>query len=55
MAASNRNTIGKFGLLSMTFAAVFSFNNVINNNIQLGVASSPVFTVATIIYFIPFV
>lgn len=35
MAASNRNTIGKFGLLSMTFAAVFSFNNVINNNIQL--------------------
>ena len=36
MAASNRNTIGKFGLLSMTFAAVFSFNNVINNNIQLG-------------------
>lgn len=43
MAASNRNTIGKFGLLSMTFAAVFSFNNVINNNIQLGVASSPVF------------
>ena len=54
MAASNRNTIGKFGLLSMTFAAVFSFNNVINNNIQLGVASSPVFLVATIIYFIPF-
>ena len=53
MAASNRNTIGKFGLLSMTFAAVFSFNNVINNNIQLGVASSPVFLVATIIYFIP--
>lgn len=54
MAASNRNTIGKFGLLSMTFAAVFSFNNVINNNIQLGIASSPVFLVATIIYFIPF-
>lgn len=54
MAGSSRNTIGKFGLLSMTFAAVFSFNNVINNNIQLGIASAPVFLVATIIYFIPF-
>lgn len=54
MAGSNRNTIGKFGLLSMTFAAVFSFNNVINNNIQLGIASAPVFLVATILYFIPF-
>ncbi|SUI42881.1 Inner membrane transporter ygjI [Serratia quinivorans] len=54
MAVSNRNTIGKFGLLAMTFAAVFSFNNVINNNIQLGIASAPVFLVATIIYFIPF-
>lgn len=54
MAGTSRNTIGKFGLLSMTFAAVFSFNNVINNNIQLGIASAPVFLVATIIYFIPF-
>ncbi len=54
MAGSSRNTIGKFGLLSMTFAAVFSFNNVINNNIQLGIASAPVFLVATILYFIPF-
>ena len=31
MSDSKRNTIGKFGLLSLTFAAVFSFNNVINN------------------------
>lgn len=54
MASVNRNTIGKFGLLAMTFAAVFSFNNVINNNIQLGIASAPVFFIATIIYFIPF-
>ncbi|MCV5949981.1 hypothetical protein OFN94_34760, partial [Escherichia coli] len=26
MSESKRNTIGKFGLLSLTFAAVFSFN-----------------------------
>jgi hypothetical protein len=39
MSDSKRNTIGKFGLLSLTFAAVFSFNNVINNNIEIGLAS----------------
>ena len=33
MSDTKRNTIGKFGLLSLTFAAVYSFNNVINNNI----------------------
>ncbi|QYK83424.1 hypothetical protein IBG34_16850 [Aeromonas media] len=41
MSDSKRNTIGKFGLLSLTFAAVFSFNNVINNNIEIGLASAP--------------
>ena len=34
MSDTKRNTIGKFGLLSLTFAAVYSFNNVINNNIE---------------------
>lgn len=48
MSTSARNTIGKFGLLSMTFAAVYSFNNVINNNIELGLASAPMFFIATI-------
>ena len=38
MSDTKRNTIGKFGLLSLTFAAVYSFNNVINNNIELGLA-----------------
>ncbi|STL04083.1 putative amino acid permease [Escherichia coli] len=51
---TKRNTIGKFGLLSLTFAAVYSFNNVINNNIELGLASAPMFFLATIFYFIPF-
>ncbi|MCW8327713.1 amino acid permease [Photobacterium sp. SDRW27] len=54
MSQSARNTIGKFGLLSMTFAAVYSFNNVINNNIEIGLSSAPMFFIATIIYFIPF-
>ncbi|WP_425535982.1 amino acid permease, partial [Escherichia coli] len=54
MSDTKRNTIGKFGLLSMTFATVYSFNNVINNNIELGLASAPMFFLATIFYFIPF-
>ncbi|MGX5832629.1 amino acid permease [Aeromonas piscicola] len=54
MSDSKRNTIGKFGLLSLTFAAVFSFNNVINNNIEIGLASAPMFFLATLFYFIPF-
>lgn len=54
MSDSKRNTIGKFGLLSMTFAAVYSFNNVINNNIEIGLSSSPMFFIATLLYFVPF-
>ncbi|PLC57803.1 amino acid permease [Photobacterium carnosum] len=54
MSESKRNTIGKFGLLSMTFAAVYSFNNVINNNIEIGLSSTPMFFIATLLYFIPF-
>ena len=46
MSDTKRNTIGKFGLLSLTFAAVYSFNNVINNNIELGLASAPMFFLA---------
>lgn len=51
MSDTKRNTIGKFGLLSLTFAAVYSFNNVINNNIDLGLASAPMFFLATIFLF----
>lgn len=54
MSDTKRNTIGKFGLLSLTFAAVFSFNNIIHNNIEIGLSSAPMFFLATIFYFIPF-
>ncbi|MBW6101106.1 hypothetical protein HTY54_13805 [Escherichia coli] len=55
MSDTKRNTIGKFGLLSLTFAAVYSFNNVINNNIELGLASAPMFFPRDdFFYFIPF-
>lgn len=50
---TKRNIIGKFGLLSLTFAAVFSFNNVINNNIELGLASAPMFFFSNPVLFYP--
>ncbi|MFB9214794.1 amino acid permease [Vibrio sinaloensis] len=55
MSESLRGTIGKFALLSMTFAAVFNVRNIVNNNIELGLSSAPIFLFATIVYFIPFV
>ncbi|MEZ9697901.1 amino acid permease [Vibrio sp. 10N.261.46.E12] len=54
MSENKRSTIGKFALLSMTFAAVYSFNNIINNNIEIGLSSAPMFFLATIFYFVPF-
>ena len=54
MSDNKRSTIGKFALLSMTFAAVYSFNNIINNNIEIGLSSAPMFFLATIFYFVPF-
>lgn len=52
---SERARIGKFALLSMTIAAVFNFRNVVNNNIEIGMASATGFLFATLFYFTPFV
>ncbi|WP_117235244.1 amino acid permease [Vibrio maerlii] len=55
MSESVRGKLGKFALLSMTFAAVFNVRNIVNNNIELGLSSAPIFLLATLVYFIPFV
>jgi amino acid transporter len=55
MSESVRAKIGKFALLSMAFAAVFNVRNIVNNNIELGLSSAPIFLFATVVYFIPFV
>lgn len=54
MSASVRGTIGKFALLSMALVAIFNVRNIVNNNIELGLSSAPIFLLATLIYFIPF-
>lgn len=55
MTGQLRGTMGKFALLSITFVAVFNVRNIVNNNIELGLSSAPIFLLATLIYFIPFV
>lgn len=55
MEERNRGTIGKFSLLALTFTAVFNVRNIVNNNIELGLSSAPIFLFATLFYFIPFV
>lgn len=41
--SDNRKTLGSFALLMMTFTAIFSFNQVINNSVSIGLASIPSF------------
>jgi len=50
----NRKVLGSGALLMLTFTAIFSFNQVINNSVSIGLASIPSFLFATIAYFIPF-
>lgn len=50
----NRQILGRWTLLMMTFTAIFSFNQVINNSISIGLASIPSFIFATLLYFLPF-
>lgn len=51
---SDRKVLGQGALLLMTFTAIFSFNQVINNSVSIGLASIPSFIFATIAYFLPF-
>ena len=53
MNETRRSSLGAFALLALTFTAVFNIRNIVNNNIELGLSSAPIFFVATLIYFIP--
>ena len=54
MSESARGTIGSLPIVD-DLAAVFNVRNIVNNNIELGLSSAPIFLLATIVYFIPFV
>ena len=44
----NRRKITSLSLLLMTFSAVFSFPNIINNSIQIGLRTIPAFLFGSI-------
>ena len=46
MSESTR-CIAEFCAVSMAFAAVFNVRNIVNNNIELGLSSAPIFLFAT--------
>lgn len=50
----SRAKIKSFSLLLMTFSAVFAFPSIINNNIQIGLATIPAYLFGSIFYFLPF-
>lgn len=50
----SRRRMSSKALMLMTFTAVFSFNSIINNSINIGLASIPSYVFATIVYFFPF-
>lgn len=51
---NSRGKIKSFSLLLMTFSAVFAFPSIINNSIQIGLASIPAYLFGSIFYFLPF-
>ena len=51
---SDRKVLKSGALLMLTFTAIFSFGQVINNSASIGLATIPSFMFATLLYFIPF-
>ncbi len=41
--------------MMMTFSAVFAFPSIINNSIQIGLATIPAYIFGSVFYFLPFI
>ena len=50
-----RERLGSAALMMMTFSAVFAFPSIINNSIQIGLATIPAYIFGSIFYFLPFI
>lgn len=51
---NSRQRLGVMSLLTMTFTAIFAFPSIINNSIEIGLATIPAYIFASIFYFLPF-
>ncbi|ATD55754.1 amino acid permease [Clostridium chauvoei] len=52
--SNRRQTLSSGALMLMTFTAVFSFGNIIDSSVNVGLATIPSYIFGTIFYFFPF-
>lgn len=52
--SEERRTLNAGALLLMTFTAVFSFGNIIDSSVNIGLSTIPSYILGTIFYFFPF-
>lgn len=52
--SNERRTLSSKALMLMTFTAVFSFGNIIDSSVNIGLATIPSYIFGTIFYFFPF-
>lgn len=53
--SNSRERLGSAALMMMTFSTVFAFPSIINNSIQIGLATIPAYIFGSIFYFLPFI
>lgn len=53
--SKSRQRLGSVALMMMTFSAVFAFPSIVNNSIQIGLATIPGYIFGSIFYFLPFI
>lgn len=51
----SRERLGSVALMMMTFSAVFAFPSIVNNSIQIGLATIPAYIFGSVFYFLPFI
>ncbi|MHC5268908.1 amino acid permease [Enterococcus sp. LJL98] len=54
-SSNSRARLGSMALMLMTFSAVFAFPSIVNNSIQVGLATIPGYLFGTLFYFLPFI
>ncbi|EPZ62633.1 inner membrane transporter ygjI domain protein [[Clostridium] sordellii ATCC 9714] len=52
--SERRGSLSSSALMLMTFTAVFSFGNIIDSSVNIGLATIPSYIFGTIFYFFPF-
>lgn len=53
--SNSRARLGSLALMLMTFSAVFAFPSIVNNSIQIGLATIPGYIFGSLFYFLPFI